>query len=222
MVIVFEGIDGVGKTTLSKEAVRILRENGFDAHWLSEPSDSELGMLLKKAVLSNPEQLTSFEQTLIFTAERSASIRNIVTPLVKQKKIVVMDRSFVSTYAYQIMTTDNPETKELLIKITENSIKDFAIDILFYLKCDVKKALGRIEKKDKIEERGIEYMMRIQRNYDVFLRKGHSKIKNMFVISTDGDLDANVVKLRKALDEVMGSSQVFIYPSLTPYMEPLP
>lgn len=204
MVIVFEGIDGSGKTTLSKEAVRIIRKKyGLEAYWFSEPSERNFGLLLKTAILSNLEKLTSFEQTLLFTADRTASIRNEILPLIKQNKIVVMDRSFVSTYAYQIMNTEDKKIRKILTMLTELSIENFQIDYLFYLKCDVGVALGRRKRRDKIEERGDEYMAKIQRNYEEFLDRGHDRIRSMVMLDTTGDLVESIVKLDVELDRIL-------------------
>lgn len=190
MVIAFEGVDGSGKTTISKLLFSEL-ENIFkgDVFWFSEPSPTDLGKSLKNILTSKDIELNTFEQSLLFTSDRSYLIRNYILPYNRDKKIVIMDRTFVSTYSYQIMNIEDNTLKNIITSLTEYSIKDFYIDILFYLDCDPEISLSRIEVKDGIESRGLEYIRKVKNNYDTFIRQKHPHIRNIRVVDARGKLE---------------------------------
>ncbi|MCS7299167.1 MAG: dTMP kinase [Spirochaetia bacterium] len=190
MVIAFEGIDGTGKTTISKLLFSELKSvfNG-EVFWFSEPSPTDLGKSLKNILTSKKLELNIFEQSLLFTSDRSYLLRNYILPYNEVKKIILMDRSFVSTYAYQIMNIEDNTLKNIITSITEYSIKNFYIDILFYLDCDPEVSLSRIEVKDGIESKGLEYIRKVKNNYDAFIRQKHPHIRNIKIVDAKGKLE---------------------------------
>ncbi|MCX8028528.1 MAG: dTMP kinase [Brevinematales bacterium] len=199
MVIAFEGIDGSGKSTISKKLASDLKELFQNkVLWFSEPSPTELGKRLKSILVSKEINLDVFEQSLLFTSDRAFLIRNYIIPSSIQGNIIIMDRSFVSTYAYQIMNTDDEKLKRILIDLTEYSIRNFYIDTLIYLNCPPEISLSRIEEKDGIESKGIEFAKKVKSNYELFLSQGHKNIKNIFNINATEDFE-NVYKCVKQI-----------------------
>lgn len=190
MVIVFEGIDGTGKSTISRkifEEFNLLFPNTFLL--FSEPSKTELGIKLKKILTSGNFELNIFEQTLLFTADRSYLIRNFVIPYSLGNKVVLMDRSFVSTYVYQIMNLQDESYISLLIDLTEKSIENFYVDVLFYFDCPAEVSLSRISKKDGIEKKGIDFIEKIRNNYIKFINSNHKAIKEVITVDATKSLE---------------------------------
>lgn len=62
MYIVFEGIDGAGKSTQIKLLKDWLEQNGFDVETVVEPTDSEVGKLIRKILQRLMQQLTEFKK----------------------------------------------------------------------------------------------------------------------------------------------------------------
>lgn len=205
MIIVFEGIDGSGKTTISK---RLFQEfqNVFPGQvfWFSEPSPTELGKSLKNILTSKDIQLTTFEQSLLFTADRSFLLRSYVIPYSLEGKIVIMDRSFVSTYAYQIMNIEDKKETEILTNLTEYSISSFIVDILFYLDCPADISLSRITTKDGIESRGKDFIERVRKNYLDFISKKHNSLKRIIKIDSTQAIDKVYEEVRSMVMEKVG------------------
>lgn len=186
MIIAFEGIDGSGKTTIVKklfEYLDLLRPGNVII--VSEPSKTELGRKIKEAVLSGKFGLNLFEETLLFSADRNFYLRNIVLPSIENGKIVIMDRTFVSTYTYQIMNVYlDIELRKLLEKVIEQTIQNFVIDLLFYLDCSAEIAIHRISSTDNFESKGRNFLETVRKNYLTFLKSSNLHIKKIVSIES--------------------------------------
>lgn len=97
---VFEGIDGSGKTTVSKRVSEILNTKSIPNVWHREPTDSEFGKkireFLQEKIKLNPE-----EQLKLFLSDREVSVNETILPSLKNGKSIVQDRYYFSTAAYQ-------------------------------------------------------------------------------------------------------------------------
>ena len=126
MYIVFEGIDGAGKSTQIQLLKEFLENNGLEVETMVEPTDSEVGKLIRR-ILQRPDATTDRVQKtlgLLFAADRML----IMDKLEDEKKIIISDRSFISSLAYQEPTG--------WIEILNNYAKK--PDLLFLLDLDVK------------------------------------------------------------------------------------
>ncbi|MGB9621592.1 MAG: dTMP kinase [Brevinematia bacterium] len=205
MVIVFEGIDGTGKSTVAR---RIFEEFNslFPGKFFlaSEPSKTELGIELKNILTSGRFDLNIFEQTLLFTADRSYTIRKFVIPYSLEGKVILMDRSFVSTYTYQIMNLEDESYINLLTNLTERSIENLFVDILFYFDCPSEISLQRIGEKDGIEKKGSDFIEKVRNNYKKFIKLGHKSIKRIIEIDSTKPLEEVYSKVKLKIMEEVG------------------
>ncbi len=100
-LIVLEGIDGTGKTTLCARLAAALREGGREVVETREPWTSPAGIELRR-LLAAKERTTSGEQELeLFHADRAAHVAERVAPALARGAWVVQDRTYWSTAAYQ-------------------------------------------------------------------------------------------------------------------------
>ena len=98
--IVFEGIDGSGKSTLSDMTVSILKEKGFKVKKLREPtsgiSGKKIREFLQSPVAPDPDILLK-----LFIDDRDEDVRLNIRPAVSSEEIVIMDRYYHSNASYQ-------------------------------------------------------------------------------------------------------------------------
>lgn len=99
--IVFEGIDGSGKDTHIKLLSEELRQQGQSVLETAEPSGNEVGALLRRYQRKSGKRLPAETEALLYTADRYEHVRNIVEPALKKGQIVMSNRYFYSTLAYQ-------------------------------------------------------------------------------------------------------------------------
>ena len=151
MYIVFEGIDGAGKSTQIQMLAEWLEANGFRVETLVEPTDSEVGKLIRK-VLQRPDAQTDRVQKtlgLLFAADRML----IMDKLEDKSKIIISDRSFISSLAYQ----EPADWISVLNKYAKEP------DLLILLDLDVKTSVARTSGQDTFENE--EFLTGVRQNY---------------------------------------------------------
>ena len=151
MYIVFEGIDGAGKSTQIQLLKEWLEANGFVVETLVEPTDSEVGKLIRR-ILQRPDANDEDVQrvlALLFAADRMF----IMDKLNDESKIIISDRSFISSLAYQ-------EPIEWVEEINKYAKRP---DLLILLDLDVKKSVARTSGKDTFENE--EFLTGVRDNY---------------------------------------------------------
>ena len=151
MYIVFEGIDGAGKSTQIQLLKEWLKANGFEVETLVEPTDSEVGKLIRKVLQRPDAQTDSVQKTLglLFAADRML----IMDKLNDESKVIISDRSFISSLAYQ----EPLEWIEVLNKYAKKP------DLLILLDLDVKTSVARTSGEDTFENE--EFLTKVKENY---------------------------------------------------------
>ena len=164
MYIVFEGIDGAGKSTQIQLLKEFLENNGLEVETMVEPTDSEVGKLIRR-ILQRPDATTDRVQKtlgLLFAADRML----IMDKLEDEKKIIISDRSFISSLAYQEPTG--------WIAILNNYAKK--PDLLILLDLDVKTSVIRASGEDTFENE--EFLTNVRANYLEIVKDFNCEIIN--------------------------------------------
>jgi len=100
LLIVFEGIDGSGKTTQAKTLLRRLRARGIAAVFFREPTSGRWGREIRRKALRR-DSLTPGEELELFVKDRREDVARNLGPALADGKVVVLDRYYFSTIAYQ-------------------------------------------------------------------------------------------------------------------------
>ena len=99
---VIEGPDGAGKTTVANMVSKLLRENNnFSVTFTREPGATEVGRKLRAILLNNDSDVVPEAEQFLYAADRVQHLKQVVFPSLADKKIVLCDRYYPSTYAYQ-------------------------------------------------------------------------------------------------------------------------
>ena len=98
--LVFEGIDGAGKTTQASILFDTLVRKGYDALLTREPGGTPVGKAVAHWLGAHPER-TDLTELFLFCAARAAHVSKVIRPALVQGRIVVCDRYTASTLAYQ-------------------------------------------------------------------------------------------------------------------------
>jgi len=150
MLVAFEGIDGAGKTTQSRRLLDKLRELNIEATYTKEPTDGEIGKILKRA-LKGEIELDQKTIALLFAADRIEHMRSL-----KMNGIIIMDRYLLSSLAYQ---------GAFLPIQWINELNRWARlpDIVFYLDISPDIAINRID--DKAIYHSLDFLNIVRENY---------------------------------------------------------
>jgi len=99
--IVFEGIDASGKTLHLKTISQELRKQGYNILLTKEPSKDLVGDFIHRYAQQQRSRLLPETEVLLFVADRFEHVKKIIEPALKRGRIVMSDRYFYSTLAYQ-------------------------------------------------------------------------------------------------------------------------
>ena len=137
-LIVFEGIDGSGKTSLSRLFHEHLLRGGSAALWLREPTDSPLGDKIRR-LAQDRETLSIHEELDLFLQDRRWDVEANILPALRAGTTVVMDRYYYSNACYQGARGLDMEA----ILATNRSFAPEP-DLVFIIDVGVERALERI------------------------------------------------------------------------------
>jgi dTMP kinase len=156
MFIVFEGIDGCGKSTQAKLLADYLRANGREVLLTAEPTKGEIGLFLRR-ILSGKTAVDPKTLSLLFTADRYEHLANEIEPALKRSVIVVSERYYHSTICYQA-AQDVPWN--WLVEINRYARKP---DYTFLLDVPPKESVGRKVAMEIFEEE--KFLEKVRENY---------------------------------------------------------
>ena len=101
MIISFEGIDGSGKSTQAKLLLEKLQGEGRSVLYVREPGGTDVSERIRNLLLDPDVELDPFTEMLLFSAARSELVRTRIRDVQASGGIVICDRFFDSTVAYQ-------------------------------------------------------------------------------------------------------------------------
>ena len=150
ILIVFEGIDGSGKSTQVQILKKILADKNLDVVIYREPSQSPWGQKIRENSAFS-DSLTPQEELDLFVKDRKDNVQKNLKPALAKNKIVLLDRYYFSTIAYQgAKGIDTAKIRTLNEKFVVRP------DLVFILDVDAEKGLQRIQdrkNKDLLFER---------------------------------------------------------------------
>ena len=137
LLIVFEGIDGTGKSTQINLLERFLKEKRFQVTTTREPTEGRFGQRIRE-LYQNRQAVTLEKELELFLSDRREHVESLITPSLENGRIVLCDRYFLSTAAYQGAAGLDP------LKIIEQNRFAPDPDLAFILEIDVEESIKRI------------------------------------------------------------------------------
>ena len=101
VLVALEGIDGTGKSTQAQRLTAIFREQGVEVSSLHEPTDSPWGRRLREAMRGQRRVLAPAQELDLFLQDRRYDVAAHIRPALAAHKLVLIDRYYYSTIAYQ-------------------------------------------------------------------------------------------------------------------------
>ena len=171
--IVFEGVEGCGKSYQSKKLFIKLKKNNIDTVLTREPGGTKSSELIRNLILKDyfskdkNEKFDKYTDTLLYLAARNEHIKNKIKPALERKKIVICDRFTDSTIAYQVFgkSVDIKFINNIHKKIL-NGIKP---NIVFILKVSINASRRRLKKRKS------------KNRYDNFSQSFYTKAQKSFI-----------------------------------------
>jgi dTMP kinase len=156
--IVFEGVDGGGKSTQIKMLSEFFKEVGYDVELNMEPTHESIGRLLWTYMRSKNRSFNPETEALLFAADRIEHGKTIQRAL-DEGKVIISDRYLHSSLAYQGAAGVDVEWMKSL---NRHALKP---DLVILLDIDPEKSLERVSDRDKTVFEESEYLKRVRAEY---------------------------------------------------------
>jgi dTMP kinase len=152
VLIVFEGIEGAGKSTQLRLLSEWLVSRGRDVVAVREPGGTVLGDEIRRILLDPDSDITPHAEALLFMASRAQLVERTLRPAIQSNAIVLIDRFFLSTYAYQGAGRGIPD--EQLVAANRVATQGLTPDLTVLLDLSTDEGLSRAAQRgahDRIE-----------------------------------------------------------------------
>ena len=171
--IVFEGVEGCGKSYQSKKLYNKLISKNIDTILTREPGGTKSSELIRNLILKDyftndsKEKFDKYTDTLLYLAARNEHIKNKIKPALLKKKVVICDRFIDSTIAYQVYG------KKVELGFIENIhkkiLQGIKPNIVFVLK------VSKYSSRERLRKR------KTKNRYDNFAQSFYNKAQNSFI-----------------------------------------
>jgi dTMP kinase len=165
--ITFEGIDGVGKSTQLDLLQQWLEGRGREVIRTLEPGGTELGKEIRHLLLHRKGDVAARAEALLYAADRAHHVATKIRPALAEGKVVLSDRYFDSSVAYQgaARELDVDEVRNISLWAVDNLIPDLTV----LLDLDAEAAIQRRNKTgtepDRLEREKVDFFERARAQY---------------------------------------------------------
>ena len=198
--ITFEGVDGSGKTTISKLVSDKLIELGYKCIYTREPGGIDIAEQIRDVIL-NPENIKMDAKTeaLLYAASRRQHLVEKIIPALNDGAIVICDRFVHSSLAYQGIAR-NLGFDEVM-NINEFAIEGFYPYKTIFLDLDEKIGLERIQSrafKDRLDQESLDFHTKVTEGYKLIKQKF---AENMVIVDASRSVDdVSELALKKVIE----------------------
>jgi len=167
MFITFEGIDGVGKSTQLDMLEKHLIAQGREVIRTLEPGGTELGQEIRHLLLHRKGDVAPRSEALLYAADRAHHVETKIKPALASGKVVLSDRYFDSSVAYQgaARELDVQEVKDISLWAIDRLLPDLTV----LLDLPAQEAMNRRGNKgtepDRLEREQVEFFERARDEY---------------------------------------------------------
>ena len=177
--ITFEGIDGCGKSTQCEMLKDYLTEYGKEFIFVREPGGTEIGERIREILLDKKNtQMTARTELLLFEAARAQITDEVIKPALDDGKIVICDRFFDSSSAYQGMARGMG--MDFVASLNMAATGGLKPDITFFFDISAEEALARRGKRgeasDRIELAGLKFQEDVRQGYLALAQSSEGRI----------------------------------------------
>ena len=171
--IVFEGVEGCGKSYQSKKLFNKLKKEKIETILTREPGGTKSSELIRNLILkdyfdkNSSEKFDKYTDTLLYLASRNEHIKNKIKPALKQKKVVICDRFIDSTIAYQVY--GKKVDINFINNIHKKILQNIKPNLVIVLKVSTKSSRKRLKKR------------KTRNRYDNFAQSFYSKAQKSFI-----------------------------------------
>jgi dTMP kinase len=193
-LIVFEGVEGAGKTTQLERLAMRLGRHGAQARAFREPGGTPVGDEIRALLLRPGAQIPARTEALLFMASRAALVGEQVRPALERGDVVLLDRFFLSTYAYQVGGRALPEAevRDANGFATGGLVPDLTLLLTFPVELGLTRAAQR-GAADRMEQAERAFHERVEASFAMFSdpawQAAHPEAGTVIPVSAAGSVE---------------------------------
>ncbi len=197
--ITFEGGEGAGKSTQIQHACTYLKKLGKKAVLLREPGSTSIGEKIRQVLLDSQNQKMCVETELfLYLAARAQLVREMILPELAKGSVVVCDRFEDSTLAYQ--GHGGGISLDLLKKVSVLARGTLTPNLTFFLDLNPKEGLKRAGRRDRMEQKSIQFHEKLHQGYLLLARQN---LKRIIVLDATESISEIQKKIEKELSHAL-------------------
>lgn len=179
MLLAFEGCEGCGKTTQANLTKSWLELLNYKVLLTKEPGgEEELNSQIQKILLNPTIEIDPLTELFLYSADRVNHINKIINPSIQKYDVIICDRFFLSTLAYQCYGRGIKE--EIVEKIISYSLNNLDITTYhFWIDADIEKSLKLKKEKDRIEQENLRFHKNVHNGYKKIAKDYPDVIKSI-------------------------------------------
>ena len=167
-MVVFDGSNGAGKTTVIQSIEKYLISKGVDVLLTREPGGTPIGEKIREVILDpKTPEMTFMTELMLFGAGRAQHIQEKIIPALSAGKVVISDRFDAATFSFQHYARGIDI--ETITKVNDLALNGFSPDMNIILDLDPAEGLKRVQSRgeglDRLEDEKSDFLIRARNGY---------------------------------------------------------
>ncbi len=192
--LVIDGPDGAGKTTQVSRVAGYIRERNHTVETYREPGDTKVGDQIR-SVLLNPDlsEMTPETEMFLYMASRSQLVSEQIRPALKKGHVVVLDRYYYSTVAYQGIA--GGIGRENVLQAATVATGGLEPDLAIFLDLPASEGFNRLDReRDRMEEKDISYHEKVRNGFRNMAEE-NERIRLVDATGSPGDVQEQIQEI---------------------------
>lgn len=204
LFVTFEGGDGVGKTTQISLLRSSLEESGVAVTVTREPGGTALGNEIRELVLHSRDHIAPRAEALLYAADRAHNVATVVRPALERGDIVLQDRYFDSSVAYQGAgrALEAGDIKSISMWAADDLVPDLTVLLDLDEESAAKRLTAQNKPFDRFESERSEFHARVRQ---AFLGLARAEPDRFIVIDATLPADAIAQQVARRVSDMLGS-----------------
>jgi dTMP kinase len=204
--ITFEGTEGSGKSTQCQRLARSLRAQGYQVRQTREPGGTPLAETIRTLLLTSSnskrptESITPVCESMLIFAARAQHMAHVIQPALNKGMVVLCDRFFDSTLAYQGHARGLKKT--FLYEVQQFVSNGLQPHLTFFLDLPIQDGLARRQqsnKQDRLDKESLSFHQRVRRGFLALAKQDPKRIQKVDARQSPQALASHIATLAEQL-----------------------
>jgi len=215
LFITFEGTEGCGKTTQCRRLARVLRSQRYQVLETREPGGTPLAEAIRRLLLSHSKTTSTIEtitpvcEAALILAARSQHVAHVIRPALAKGMIVLCDRFFDSTLAYQGYGRKIDLT--FLNHSHQFATEGLTPHLTFLLDLPIQEGLARRQKskhQNRLDQESLDFHQRVRRGFIALAKQNPQRIRKLDARTSPDTLETQIASMMTSFIQTVQATRL--------------